>query len=35
MDVALFTGVNAKMAFLAAFEVNCNQAFFQRGRLSF
>jgi hypothetical protein len=35
MDVALFTGVNAKMAFLAAFKVDCDPAFFQRGRLSF
>ena len=35
MDVALFTGVDAKMAFLAAFEVDCDPTFFQRGCHSF
>jgi hypothetical protein len=35
MDVAFFTGIDAKVAFLAAFEVDLDPAFFQCGCKSF
>ena len=35
LDMPVFTGVNAKVAFLAAFEIDCDPAFFQWGGRSF